>query len=244
MVNNPEGYIFSSITASVDGTFEFISSEHHHDIGTLNISMDSRLLINDGQHRKAAIDEAIKENPDLKNESISVVLFIDQGLRKSQQMFSDLNQHAINVSKSLGILYDHRNPEALFTKEILEQNNLIKGYVDFNHSTLAKKSNKLFTLSSFHKANKNIIQNSDIINSPALRKFSISYWNYLSHNFTEWSFVFKKEISPFHSRQSSIATYGVVLEALGLLGRHLFVLDISNWREYIDKLNSIDWNKN
>ena len=122
ILNNSDNYVFSSITASIDGEYNFTSSNGtNKDIGMLEVSMTSNLLINDGQHRKAAIDEAIKENPSLKDENISVVLFVDQGLKRSQQMFSDLNRHAVKVSKSLGILYNHRDPQIKFLKEFLNQ---------------------------------------------------------------------------------------------------------------------------
>ena len=61
--------------------------------------MDAKLLINDGQHRKAAILAAIKEDETLLNETISVVFFQDQGLARSQQMFTDLNKHAVKTSR-------------------------------------------------------------------------------------------------------------------------------------------------
>ena len=66
--------------------------------------MDSKILINDGQHRKAAILAAIEEDETLLDETIPVVLFADKGLERSQQMFTDLNKHAVTTSKSLNAL--------------------------------------------------------------------------------------------------------------------------------------------
>lgn len=111
IINNSKDYVFSSLTASIDGEFEFSTFDENinKNIGTLKVAMDSKLLINDGQHRRAAIEEALKANPELGEETISIVLFIDEGLRRSQQIFSDLNKHAVNVSKSIGILYDSRD---------------------------------------------------------------------------------------------------------------------------------------
>ena len=62
-----------------------------------------------GQHRRAAIEEAIKEKPELADETIAIVFFKDKGLKKSQQMFADLNRYAVKPSKSLGVLYDHKD---------------------------------------------------------------------------------------------------------------------------------------
>ena len=54
ILENRNNYVFSALSASIDGEFSFVSSENS-DIGILHIDMDSVFLINDGQHRKAAI---------------------------------------------------------------------------------------------------------------------------------------------------------------------------------------------
>jgi DNA sulfur modification protein DndB len=72
ILENPTSYIFSAITVSINGniTFEPNGSE---DIGRLKVPMDARFIINDGQHRRAAFEMALKENPELGDETISVV---------------------------------------------------------------------------------------------------------------------------------------------------------------------------
>ena len=100
IVNNTKDYIFSSLTASVDGVMKFAPSPSEGQdgkIGRLYISMDATILINDGQHRRRAIEEALKEMPELAHEMISVVFFQDKGLKRSQQMFADLNKNAVNL---------------------------------------------------------------------------------------------------------------------------------------------------
>lgn len=64
ILNNRKSYVFSALAASIDGKFKFCPSEYP-DVGVLEISMDAKLLINDGQHRKAAILEAISEDDSL-----------------------------------------------------------------------------------------------------------------------------------------------------------------------------------
>src|SRR5690554_3397295 len=115
IVENPTDYVFSSLTASIDGELIFEAFDGL-DLGTLHVPMDARFLLNDGQHRRAAIEEAIKINPSLANETISLVIFQDHKLERSQQMFADLNKHAVNTTKSIGILYESRDPMAIMTK--------------------------------------------------------------------------------------------------------------------------------
>jgi len=243
ILNNPSDYVFSSITASMDGEYNFTPYNKNEDIGTLVISMNSYLLINDGQHRKAAIDEALKENPKLKTETISVVLFVDQGLKKSQQMFSDLNRHAVNVSSSLSILYNHRDPNIELTKIYLKGNQKLHKYIDQSSSSLAQKSNKMFLLSIFHKAFIISIGNNNCESDNHNVHSAYQYWDALCENFIEWSTILNSQVTPYHSRQVSVATYGIVLEALGLIGYDLYVFNSCDYLSYTKNLNQIDWAK-
>ena len=71
ILQNPKSYVFSALTASVDGELLFEpSTSENSNLGMLSISMSSRLLINDGQHRRAAIEAALKKKPDLKCDHI------------------------------------------------------------------------------------------------------------------------------------------------------------------------------
>ena len=81
--------------------------------------MAARFLINDGQHRKAAILDALNEEPELGNETIPVVLYEDAGLSRSQQIFTDLNKHAVKTSNSIAELYDLRDDIAVITRNVV-----------------------------------------------------------------------------------------------------------------------------
>ena len=59
--------------------------------------MDARFIINDGQHRRAAIEMALRDRPELADETISVVFFLDPKLERCQQMFADLNRYAVRA---------------------------------------------------------------------------------------------------------------------------------------------------
>lgn len=245
IITNPDSYVFSSITASIDGEHNFIESKDNKNIGILQISMNSNLLINDGQHRKAAIDEALKESPALKDESISVVLFVDKGLLQSQQMFSDLNRHAINVSNSLSILYNHRDPYAQLTKKILSNNNQVFALIEKGNNSIGLKSKKIFKLSNFRTAVILILGNTPLDSEEGrkLIQFVEEYWDYLFYNFNEWKFIINNEMSAFSSRQASIATYAIVLEAFGQIGRDLHKYPSDEWKLYLNLLNNIDFTR-
>ena len=115
-------------------------------VGTLTIPMSARFVINDGQHRRAAIQHALIENPDLGDESIAIVLFLDVGLNRCQQMFADLNRHAIRPSKSIGVLYDHRDEMSAIAKLVVVRSPFFSDLTEMETSNLSTRSRKLFTL--------------------------------------------------------------------------------------------------
>lgn len=244
IVNNPKDYVFSSVTASIDGMFEFSPLNENFDekIGVLKVSMYSRLLINDGQHRRAAIEEALKASPELGDETISVVLFIDEGLDRSQQIFADLNKHAVNVSKSIGILYDSRDPIAMITKSLLEKNKNLNNFTDKENPSLSKFSSKLFTLSSINKTNKKLLNKLNT-NDPKTSAFVIEFWDVLCENMKEWQFVFNKDTNPHHFRRDYINSNAVVLEALGLIANYLYKNKPNDWKQILSNVKNIDWHR-
>lgn len=244
IVNNQNDYVFSSVTASIDGDFEFTALNEAFDdkVGILKVAMDSKLLINDGQHRRAAIEEALKHAPELGDETISVVLFIDEGLKRSQQIFADLNKHAVNVSKSIGVLYDTRDPIAMISKALLDDNEYLKQFTDKENASLSKLSNKLFTLSSLNETNKKLISklNPD---DPKVINFVKEFWMILCNNMTEWQFVFNKDTNASSFRNDYISSHGVVLEALGLVGNYLYNNNQDDWKEILSNIKNINWHR-
>ena len=249
ILKNRNDYVFSSLTASMDGKYEFapFDEQTFSSIGLLKIDMDSKLLINDGQHRKHALDEALKADNSLENETISIVLFIDEGLNRSQQIFSDLNKHAVNVSKSISITFDHRDPISKLTKDIVYNNENLYEYTDLEKSNLPKFSNKLFTISNFYKANKRIIAGlnyEDPTVKEKLDQFITDYWTYLMTHIKEWQLVFNKELTPYTLREEYIISYGTVLEAFGIIGHDLFATKQLDFDLVFKNINSVDWKRN
>ena len=60
IINNRDSYVFSALAASVDGQVTFLPTKDSSNIGELEIDVSATFLINDGQHRKAAILKAIE----------------------------------------------------------------------------------------------------------------------------------------------------------------------------------------
>lgn len=238
ILRNRDSYVFSALSASIDGNFEFVSCNNDA-VGCLEVAMDAVILINDGQHRKAAIEQALQEDPSLEKETISIVFFRDQGLKRSQQMFTDLNKHAVKTSNSLSTLYDYRDQLAVATKNVINSVPFFKMYTDKERDILGKNSSKLFTLNNLYKANQKIVKNDEINNE--MMKFLIDYWNQVADNIIEWNEVMQKELTKRELRENYIITLAVTLNALGKLGRYFYENPDVNMAKKLTKLKKIDW---
>lgn len=157
ILDNRDSYVFSALAASIDGEYRYEFSEKNMDTGILEVSMDAHFLINDGQHRKTAILTALKEDSSLENETISIVFYADKGLKRSQQIFTDLNKNAVKTSNSISELYDSRDEMAVITRNVVWNIDFLNTYTDKEKDILGKFSSSLFTLNTFYLANKTIV---------------------------------------------------------------------------------------
>lgn len=240
ILNNRKSYVFSALAASIDGKFKFCPSEYP-DVGVLEISMDAKLLINDGQHRKAAILEAISEDESLLNETISVVFFEDEGLARSQQMFTDLNKHAVKTSNSIAELYDSRDQLAVVTRTVISKIIFLNTYTDKEKDILGKYSSNLFTLSTFYNANKRIIRSAPI--TKEVEAFLLRYWSSVCQNILPWKELYDHEISKVDLRENYIVTQAVIIQVLGRLGNYFFVNKGHDIERHLRTLQSFNWKR-
>lgn len=246
ILNNPKDYIFSSLTASVDGSMKFEPAPSLGEggkLGRLYVSMESRLLINDGQHRRQAIEEALKENPDLAHEMISVVFFEDKGLVRSQQMFSDLNKNAVKPTKSLSILYDHRDEFAKFIVAISSELEIFSGRVELEKTAISNRSIKFFTLNGIADATRKFLGIKG-------RKISVDeqnkvkeFWNEMTKNIPEWQLLVQKRVTASELRKECVHSHTNLLNALGIVGNVLQNEYPSDWKQKLASLQNIDWSR-
>lgn len=247
ITTNRQNYIFSAITASIDSQVAFeklvIDGKEHEDIGTLRIPIEARFILNDGQHRRAAIEEALKEQPDLGDESISVVFFIDKGLIHSQQMFADLNKHALRPSRSTGILFDHRDPLSSLACDVVENIPVFRNITEMEKTSISNRSTKLFTLSGIYQGTLALLrkaEKSKIISDDEM-KVAFDFWSCVSENMRDWKLAASKDISTHELRLDYVHAHALALHAIGKLGAELLSTPGRDYKEDLKQLNYIDW---
>lgn len=247
IIEHPGDYVFSAITASIDGPVTFTPFEEQgikNNLGQLTVPLTARFIVNDGQHRRAAVEDALQENPELGDETIAVVFFLDAGLKRSQQLFADLNTHAVRASASIGILYDFRSPLAHVARRLANEVPAFKGMTEMERSSIANRSLKLFTLSGIYYATGALIRKkSDDSISPQEEQAAIDYWTALSKVIPEWNERVMHSTSSLELRREYIHFHSVTLHALGIVGADLLATYPKNWQRQLEKLRSVDWHR-
>ena len=248
LIDYPKDYVFSAITSSIDSNVQFKpfgNSGKVSKMGTLVVPMDACFIINDGQHRRAAIEEALKVHPELGMETLPVVFFIDAGLKRSQQMFADLNKHAVRPTKSLGILYDNRDPLARLAINIAGSVPIFKGFTELEKTTISNRSIKTFTLSSIYQATNELLdkKKNDENVSEIDEKLAVEYWTEVTKNISEWELLIQNKVNSSELRSDYIHTHGIGLHALGILGNALIAKYPKNWKKQLLKLKNVDWSR-
>lgn len=242
ILSNRDSYVFSALAASVDGDMRFIPDAGNENAGILEIDMAASFLINDGQHRKAAIDAAIAEDESLKEETISIVLYQDQGLQRSQQMFTDLNKHAVTTSKSLNTLYESKDPVALITKKVVNSISFLRKYTDKEKDNLSKYSSNIFTLNTFYTAHKRICK--VVGDSTKAEELIYTFWSNVVANMREWNEMDRGELSKKSLREDFITTQGLIILALGRLCEFYCKNPEIDMVKSLKGLQTVDWLRN
>jgi DNA sulfur modification protein DndB len=246
ILENEDGYLFSSITASYKCSVQF-EPVNADGLGFLEMDFeDANFVINDGQHRCAAIYQALQANPALGEESISVLLFPYENKERVQQMFADLNRHVVKTNMATNIIFDHHDTLGRVTKEVCERVPAFQGLVDKEHQSLPARSEKAFTLYSLYDATKELVADKASSGDGGfdeLVRLAVEFWTTVAGYMPDWLKVKNREVRPVELRQENISTHSVVLRALGGVGAELLEQYPSDWKERLAGIKAINWSK-
>ena len=245
LISNPHDYTLSAITASVSEQVHFepiADTGPAVNLGMLTLSMDAQILINDGQHRRAAIEVAIKEAHELGHDHIPVLFFVDENLQRSQQMFADLNKYAVRPNDSLSTLYDLRDPSSELARHVVANVECFRRLTEMDKSSLSNRSSKLFTLSSIKLASRCLLRKSakDTFCDDD-KQLATEFWTEVCKHMPDWQAAEKKTVSTAELRQNYVHAHGVTLQALGSAGADLLIQNPHDWQKSLNNIRNIDW---
>lgn len=231
--NNPDDYRFSAITCTYgkEGTkapMKWAPAQPDglaSTIGILTLDQRDPLVIVDGQHRLGAIQDAIEEDPSLREESITIVLFPYLSVQAAQQLFSDLNRTAKKTTKSLDILFDNRDIVNRIVQQLVQRVSTFGEKVNLEDASVPTNSGQMFTLASIYQATKPIRtaaeamgllpDGNDSDNEQQSVEFLVDVWEFIASQFPEWNQVAAGEMDIREHRSEFLHWNSGVLSAIG-----------------------------
>lgn len=100
------------------------------DFGVLEFNGSQQYFALDGQHRLKAIKDALKQNPDLGNEDICVLMVSHfdsvEGRQRTRRLFTNINKHAKKTTKAEDIALDEDDSVAIITRRLLMDHSFLK----------------------------------------------------------------------------------------------------------------------
>jgi DNA sulfur modification protein DndB len=214
-------------------------------IGELTLDQGDPLIIIDGQHRLGAIQEAISKDPDLRNESIPVVLFPYLDIETAQQLFSDLNRTVKKTSKSLDVFFDRRDVVNRVVQKLVDKIPVFQDRVDVENISVAKSPNKVFTLAGIYQATKPMIKgtlNGDLFqeelsqennNEDKYVDFLVDAWEFIAQQFPEWGKVAKGEMNILQERPNYLHWNSGILSSIGEFVGIAMKQRGANWKDTV-----------
>lgn len=201
--------------------FEAIGTPFPGGVAFGNVILDGTQMLYalDGQHRLQSIKRAIRLNPSLARDQITVILVPFRSLKQSQLLFSDLNRFAKSPSKSINLLFSHRDPIVMVAKRLMGEVEFLRGRVELESTSLSKQTPYVITLSTLYEITRALLGSRHLddehtIADEVARQRPV--WEYLVNVVPQWKLVADRAEHPAYLRPKFLPLYGVCQQAIGL----------------------------
>ena len=216
------------------------------EFGQLTLDGTESLYALDGQHRLKSIELAIRQRPELAGEHIALILVPFGDIAQSQTLFSDLNRNAKTPSKSISLLFAHRDPHARIAKQVAEESALLRGRMNFESTSLSANARQFMTLSTLYEMTRTLLGDvgTDVGEEEEARLASevVAVLDCLTEAVPAWRLVRDDEEHPAYLRQRELAGHGVAQRALSHLAHLARETSPSAWSELLKRLRGVvDW---
>ncbi|MEV4436789.1 DNA sulfur modification protein DndB [Streptomyces sp. NPDC049585] len=142
LLTNENRFLGAIIVAAWGGAPEYIPLEMEkspdngdvlsgmdRNFGVLTFDGTHQFFALDGQHRLRAIKDAVKRNPELGREDITVIVvphFDDEaGRRRTRRLFTNINRNAVKTTAQENIALDEDDGFAILTRRLLDDHEFL-----------------------------------------------------------------------------------------------------------------------
>jgi len=245
LAGNPESYVLPAITCLVDGQvhFEEPAEKGPAGLGTLRVPLKSRILILDGVNRRAGVELALKLRPELGDETIPILFYVDSSPNRVEQMISGIQRNGSRSARSQGILCDRRDETARITRELITRVEVFTDMTETVRSTISNRSFKLFTLSGIYHATGILLAGKQEEPYADRLELAVDFWSEVSRLIPDWRRAKAREVSPADLGKTYVHAHAIALASLARAGRSLIKTRTRSWRRRLLPLRTLDWSR-
>jgi len=239
--SHKDNYVLTPLVAYVESAVLFDPTTEYEDVGLLHIPLTANLVIRDGQHHCAAIQQAITENPELGLDTISIMLIPASSASRKAEVTTALDYTPAKSNWSLRVLHDQENSLAELTKQIVNSIPLFQNRIEMEKTTISNRSTEIFTLSAVYQATKALLGNEKEEVTSTKIKLAQTFWQKLTEVMPEWQQLQQGVITAAYLRENYVHAHTVTLVAIGMAGHSLIELCPNDWLHQLEKLKNLDW---
>jgi DNA sulfur modification protein DndB len=214
------------------------------EFGVLTLDGTETLYALDGQHRLKSIEIAIRQKPQIAREHIALILVPFNSVTRSQTLFSDLNRYAKGPSKSIALLFTHRELLARIAKSVAQVVPLLRERVNMESTSLSTNARHFITLSTLYEMTRALVDE-ERVDSAEAEEAAVAdladVFGVLTEAIPEWRLVAEGEEHPAYLRQRFLHMHGVAQQAIALTVARLRAEMRGDWREVVAGLGEVDW---
>lgn len=190
VLNNRDSYTLPPIVLCCD------SASYSDRDGAVTIRPGGKVLLVDGQHRRAAIEMALEQDRTLEIEEVGIVVYPYDSVDRARQLFSDLNSGK-PIPRSVKVFMDRRIASPAVNA--MDQKPFA-GWVEPVKTGLSTRSPYLWTLSALEQC-------ASIDDT--------KWWSDALDALPGYKAVLSGKLSPAQARQRYVWAHGVGLRAVG-----------------------------
>ncbi len=246
VAQHKSSYTISAITCVVDRdlTFEpFTGRSGSSNAGILYLPLSARILILDGLHRRKGVEAALEATPEIADDTLSIVLYVDPHLDRSEQTLSDLRRNATRSARSQGIYCDQRDDNARIARELTRVVDIFSDMTEMTRSTISNRSLKLFTLSAIYHATEVLLSGKREETYANRLALAAEFWSEVARHIPDWQKAKSRSVSPAQLRQGFVHAHAIALAALARAGKTLLEDYPDSWKRRLKPLRTLNWSR-
>lgn len=150
--------VVPTLVGVIEGDHEFVEVplDGFMLIGRLDVQIDSKVRLFDGQHRAVGLKIALEKDSSIANQMVTLMLYSDLSLVERKQAFHDINYTPSKPPAALCITYNAKAEEDRILLAAVRQS-AFRAHTDYERNTCSGSNENLYSIKSLKSFAENLL---------------------------------------------------------------------------------------